>query len=875
VSALHWIPQNPRSLGRCRFPRGLCLSAVIVVFGLVRLAAQTGFTERVLTEDWKLRPLPAGAVFDPSAAEPANEADWLPVARMPAMVHDVLVQLGRIEPPWMPGRAEACLWVAESDWLYQLDFTAADSGSGAWLVFEAMEGIFDVYLNGRKIASHENAYIPLRVEVSRLLGKSNRLQLHCRSVFRRVNGQSVALTCVDGDENRPVRRPKANYSTYLGPRPYFSRTGVFRAIRLQTTGGSELQEVLAQATLDRDLTEGRVVVQVAGRSAAPSVAVTLRLLGPDGLLVAETETTTVTKDGAFTAQPSLTVVRPELWWPRGYGAQPLYRAEIGLRIEGRLHQRMQRTLGFRRIEMPRLLHFTVNGRPVRLWGGCWVTPRWDSAVWEKARAERLFQLAEHANFNVLRAWGEVEAPPDEFYEMADARGFLVWQDIPDLPLAPDPASLARTRVETEIHVKRLQHHPSILCWCGGNEHAMWAQTEYDMQLQERGPWAGLPAAEVAGDVCRKLDPNRHYQPSSPYYGAEPNDPRQGNTHGYTSMWFVPGYDYLNFASEDTRIAAPVLHSLQRMMRPEDVWPAAYSPGFAPGDLYPFPKTWLAYTTAQSWKKTGPVEQFYDATDAASAVYRLGMAEALYYVDTIERQRRGRPADAADDERRCGGYLVWKFNDSWPQIYAGKVDYFLEPYHAYYALRRAFAPVLLSFEIDSFVRLWAVNDSPAPVSGKVRIRLFNIEQNRYRHEIERELTLAPDRSAVVVRLDEAGIVTFRRDHLLVASWLDAAGRELARSIVLTDLERHVTFPEAKLDVQVREGALAITTDRFARAVTLTGDASGDAFGWFFEDNYFDLLPGETKIVRILGDHRAGRITAQAHYSPYTATVDWRR
>ena len=59
------------------------------------------------------------------------------------------------------------------------------------------------------------------------------------------------------------------------------------------------------------------------------------------------------------------------------------------------------------------------------------------------------------------------------------------------------------------------------------------------------------------------------------------------------------------------------------------------------------------------------------------------------------------------------------------------------------------------------------------------------------------------------------------------------------------------------------------------MTLEGDANGDPFGWFFEDNYFDLLPGEVKTVRILGQPPRGRITARAWYSPHATTVDWSR
>jgi hypothetical protein len=372
-----------------------------------------------------------------------------------------------------------------------------------------------------------------------------------------------------------------------------------------------------------------------------------------------------------------------------------------------------------------------------------------------------------------------------------------------------------------------------------------------------------------------MDPDRYYQPSSPFYGETPNDPQEGNTHGYTNMWFVPGYDYLNFASEDTRIAAPPLHSLRRFMAPEDIWPEDYSPIYTHGDIYPYPKTWRRYTTGSSWKKTGPVEQFYDPTDAASLVHRLGMAEALYYTDTIERQRRGREATDTSGRRRCGGYLVWKYNDSWPHVYSGKVDYFLEPYHTYYALRSAYAPILLSFDKGAYIYLWLVNDTRVPVAGTARIQLFHLDRNEIRKEIVRDVVVPPGASEVILQLDEAGIGTFRKEHVLHASLSDEAGRLLAQAHCLGDIERRVTFPDARLGVQIQDGALVLRSDKYAKTVTLEGDANGDAFGWFFEDNYFDLMPGEQRRVRVLGRHDEGKITVKAWYSPHVTTVDWRR
>ena len=109
------------------------------------------------------------------------------------------------------------------------------------------------------------------------------------------------------------------------------------------------------------------------------------------------------------------------------------------------------------------------------------------------------------------------------------------------------------------------------------------------------------------------------------------------------------------------------------------------------------------------------------------------------------------------------------------------------------------------------------------------------------------------------------------------WQGIAGPALRKSLHQDRAgeSRWSASPDAKLDVTVVDRVLKIRSDKFARAVTLTGDADGDPFGWFFDDNYFDLMPGETKTVRIFGRHTEGRVTAKAWYSPHATTVEWAR
>jgi beta-galactosidase/beta-glucuronidase len=837
------------------------------------------WNSKEISDGWKIKSLTPRKSLDTSfliKAENTKQSDgWLSASTMPAMIHDILLEHGRIEIPWLPGAAEKCQWVAEQDWVYTVKFEAAQIDTESLLRFNGLDTIVDVYLNGKQIASHLNMYLPLVVDVSGKLEKENTLVLHFHSVYEKSEGKLTRIRNVNGDPDRRVRRPNQNYSKYLGPHPNFSRVGVYDRIFLETTHGSKITEVVAGASLNETFSVGTVNLDIAGMCRTDNVEISVCLLDPERKTVTTLTSHPSIQEGTFTNQINIKVDKPYLWWPQGYGDQHMYRIQASLIIDGKTHQTVTRKVGFRRVKMPKRLHFEINGVPVRLWGGCWVTPRWDTAVWDQSRVDKLFAMAEHAHFNAFRVWGVVESPRDDFYEMADARGFLLWQDFTELPLAADVESRAICRREATLLIKRLKHHPSIVVWCGGNEAAMWNHQEYNGKLEDRGPWRGLIAAEEVGEICRKLDPDRYYQPSSPYYGENPNDPKEGNTHGYTNMWFVPGYDFLNFASEDTRIAAPPLHSIKRFMAPEDIWPSDYSPIYEHGDIYPYPKTWLRYTTGTSWKKTGPVELFYDATDAASLVYRLGMAEALYYQDVIERQRRGRQATDTSGHRLCGGYLVWKFNDSWPHVYSGKVDYFLEPYHVYYTLRRAYAPVMLSFDKGAYIYLWVVNDTQKTIAGTAKIQLLHLDRNEIRKEIVRQVSIEPGRSEVVVRLDHVGIATFRKEHVLYADLTDEFGQIIAEAHCLGDIERRVTFPDSRLDVKVRDGDLVITSDKYAKSVILTGNADGDEFGWFFEDNYFDLMPGREKIVRILGDHRYGLLTVKAWYSPYITKVEWHK
>jgi beta-mannosidase len=782
---------------------------------------------------------------------------------MPAMVHEILLEQGKIDAPWKSGGVEKCAWVSAKDWVYVSKF-AAPAEPERYLYFQRMEGAVEVYLNGRHIASHADVNAPLEVRVTGQLSAENTLVLHFLSGPRSAPGLA------------PVPSHREPLGTYLGPNPDLQVFGVFDRIVLEVSNGTRFHEVLANASVDDSLQKGTLRVEAQGTSQHRTVTLRVQLYHPDGSVAGESHTDCAIHDASFRGSCEVAVDHPVLWWPRGYGEQPLYRVETTLLADCAPQEMQEEKVGFRRITMTKPLHFVVNDVPVYMHGASFLMDNILTKVWNPARQERLFALAENANFNTFRVWAERATLLDEFYDMADARGFLVWQDLSLLPLESDAEHRELALKMAAQQVNRLKHHASIFCWSGGNEAPMWYHQSFNKDFKDHGPWPGLAGFEAVGALCKRLDPERYYQVSSPYSanGVDPNDPRTGDTHGYNSQWFIPGDDYMTFATEDTRISSPPIHSLERFVAPEDLWPKGYTTLRLKGDRLPYPKSWLPYTTSESWGKVGPVEQFYDATDAASLVQRLGMAATVYYLDTVERQRRGRTATDTTGERHCAGYLAWKFNDSWPQIYSAKVDYFLEPYHTYYALKRTFAPVLLSFEVGTYIYLWAVNDSTSAVHGTATIQLYHVELNQVHKEIACKVDVAPGQSVVVVRLDQAGIGSFRREHVLFATLSDQAGTTIARTNAFVEIERKLAFPDATLQVRKVDGALQIATDKFARTITLEGEGPGDPGGWFFEDNYFDLFPGETKTVRVLGRNREGRIHAKPWYSSRRTTLEWK-
>lgn len=783
------------------------------------------------------------------------------VPSMPMQVHEVLIYHNVIEDPAVSGSGEHCTWVSERDWIYVCTVTAdAEEMEGAdfcTLRLGGVDTLADLYWNRELVASGRDVYLPVTADLTGKWRRENELILHVHSPHAylrelempaRYEGRIMPKWAL-------IRGFHRGYDDYLGFPPYLTRMGVYDQITL-AWGSGGIEELALKVSLDEEHVGCVEAHLTLVREPGPDTVAVCELMH-GGQCVQRQELAV----GQRKAVLRVCVEQPLLWNVATRGIPHLYRFCVRVLEKGKETDRAERKVGFRRIEKVGDFAFRLNGMPLKLWGANVAPLDNRTGCYQRERAERIIRMAVEGNMNCLRIWGSTDRLPDEFYERCDEAGLLLWQDFfHDYSLYPEEEEFrALCRKEAEYQVRRLAFHPCVLLWCGSNESIMCR----DFSNPGRECIGYRIYDEDYREICHRLDPERYYHLSSPSGGSYANDPLAGDTHSYTSTWFVPGGRYPVFLSENMRAYPPVYHSMLRMLGEDRLWPKGETGQMCKGTLFPWPESWRPFTSAESWQKISHVEEFFDANDAVSMIYRFGASVGRYMEDCVGRYRRGRSYEERQENfRKCQGHLWWKMNTSAPHIYSGLLDYYMEPYIPYYALKRCYQPFQLFFSVDDYIGVWAVNDTVETIRGTVYVELFHLGNNEAVQFLQVPFSAEPDESVFVTDLNGFGQFLMNR-HVLCARAVDETGKVLTEIVGYADIERHMEFPDCRLRLSWDEGELVVETDRFARSVELLGEEDGDYFGWSFGDNYFDLLPGCAKRIRV-GGHRRGTVHAKGYY-----------
>ncbi len=803
--------------------------------------------ELVLTANWQLK---AHDARQPLAEAFSSPDGWLP-ATVPGSVHQDLLTAGAIPDPFIGLNELDVQWIGERDWLYRgtFDLPAALLGEDeVTLCFDGLDTYATVWLNGQQILQSENMFVPARVAVKeQLRGGSNELRIHFASALKRgqaLEAEQGKMTVWNGDPSRVyVRKAQYHYGWDWGPT--LLTAGPWRAIRLEAYS-TRIADLHSPIEVSADLQEAKIPIQVTLEGNYAELAVQLSLYGPDGVVIA---TATVVPT-ANHVDHTFIIRQPALWWPAGHGLQPLYRVEAALVADdAQLDQRAIR-IGLRRLALVQepladaagsTFYFAINNRPIFCGGANWIpadsfTPRISE---EKYRT--LLQMAADANMAMIRVWGGGIYEEDCFYDICDELGLLVWQDFLfacGLYPAPDWFQTS-VRAEAEANVQRLRNHPSLVIWCGNNEDYQLAHSikAYDPTVTTDLANSAFPARAiyegVLPEVCAALDPTRPYWPGSPYLGDNPSDPTQGDRHTW-DIWHGRMAPYQEYASYGARFVS----EFGMQAYPHRATIDAFAP---PEERFPASRTLEHHNKAEGGVRRIAAylaDNLRTPADLDGMIYATQLIQAEAMAAAIRGWRRnfGGPGHYA-----MAGALIWQLNDCWPVTSWALVDYALRPKAAYYAVKRALAPLVVELaKRANGADLWVVSQLAAPVTATIHIDMWTLDGERLAR-IERILQIVPHQAT--------SLAPFTYDvpeTVVLGAQLLVDGVVISRNALWPEPLKYLPLADSALTLTRSGEEIRLSTVRPVKGMWLDG---GDGVRW--SDNLLDLMPDEEIVLTAQG------------------------
>lgn len=829
-----------------------------------------------IDKGWSFRLLPGNA----QGAAHAEAAPWR-AATVPGTVHTDLLSNRLIADPYV-GAPEAKLqWIGLADWEYRTRFDAPRTALASArndLVFEGLDTYAEVWLNGARVLDADNAFRTWRVPVQgKLRAKGNELRIVFRSPIAKLLPGVQAMPhkllgnypSPYGDEPKDamtanfVRKPGYHYGWDWGPR--YVTAGISKPIVLQSWDTVRIDDL--QLRQDR-VDEARAdLAAVASLDVVREGAFILRLwqTTPDGRRSLAAERRAELHAGANRIELPVQVDRPQRWFPNGYGAQPLYRYELEVGSsngdgKGTIARAGART-GLRSIELRRdpddkgrSFYFAVNGIPVFAKGANTIPFDMFQPRVNKAQLRRVLQSAVDANMNFLRSWGGGYYESEDFFDLADELGLLVWQDFMfggGMPPAYDDAFRANVVLEARDQVRRLRNHPSLALWCGNNEEEIaWKYWGAGKELKAADPafadkvWKGY--VQLFGTDLRKVVAEEGG--GIAYWASSPGDdlldvantPASGDMH-YWEVWGNPAYPpskYLEitprFMSEYGLQAWPVQRTIDAFARREEQ-------GVATPVIEAHQK-FLAGKGNERLMKYVDYE-FGETRDFAAFVYLSQAAQAEGIELAALHHRASRPFTM--------GSLYWQLNDVWPGASWSSVDWFGRWKALQFHARRFYAPVAVAAlrSPGGKTTVSLLNDRTHAVKGELRLRLSTLDGKLLRDE-RRPVELAPLSAAKAVDYTDAELLGGADPASTVAVFdLRVDGEAASRGAVYFRAAKDMQWPDPGLQAQWRRDgdgyALELHAAKFARAVWLdTGELDAE-----LSDNALTLLPGESVVLHV--------------------------
>jgi beta-mannosidase len=795
---------------------------------------------------------------------------------VPGCPHHDLWKSGEIPDPYVDRNSLLSEWIPQRTWLYKKTFAVRGEvkGQRIFLHFEGVDYQAEFFLNGESLGTHTGMFTPVVFEVTDKL------------LYDKENLIAVVIEAAPHEEPQVgrtsrVRTVKTRMNYWWDFCPRLVHLGVWDDVYLEVTGPIRITDVFVRPQLSDDFDHADVAMTIELDSTLQGEVDLEITLCQAGSFRLHRWTHLDLQTGNTHLETCIEVDSPQLWWPNGYGEQDSYEVTVRIfystdNIVGQPEVSAVRTVpcGIRQVRLlpnesadPIALPYTfiVNGRKVYAKGWNWVPMDVMYSVPQPAKLERLLTLAKRAHVNLLRVWGGGLIEKESFYEDCDRLGIMVWQEfiqsssgIDNTP-SDSPEYVRMVADAAEQIVPRKRNHPSLVVWCGGNELTGASELPLD---------SSHPVLAVLKTVVQRLDPDRLWLPTSP------SGPAFGNTleliakdpstlHDIHGPWEYQG------ATEQYTLynqGASLLHSefgvegitnfrtLNATLSKDHQWPVDLdNPSWFHRGAW--------WVKRPMWDKTfGELNSIEDLIHAT----QFTQADGLRYALEADRRRK----------YRNSGTLPWQFNEPYPMAACtSAVDYYARPKPSYYAVRRAYAPLMICARFPTLAcegceqfeaEAWVCNSHDQSYSNvTIHMRLIGVSGRIYAERIE-TVSFGSNSSTRLSAVQEL-LTNIREDvFFLDLQLLNVEGTLLCKNRYTfsrtANLAPLLACPATTLSVSSSATLEKNSRENESILTLFNGGDAAAMFVWledardlntpgyaYFDENYFCLLPGESQSV----------------------------
>ena len=647
---------------------------------------------------------------------------------VPSVVQQSLYENGVIPHPYLGTVENELLWISDHVWDYALRFDV-DEGllekEFVELVFEGLDTYADISLNGYELISTDNQFREWKVDVKRYLKeKDNLLEVHFTgydSVMTDLYEQVLPVL----PEKYAVSR-KAPYQHGWDWAPKYKNVGIWKPVKLMGWNEVRLEDAYAVTGI-ADSVHAMLTLHLDVENATDGE---YEVIVSTGSTILANRSLSLSKGRHHKVFPVF-IQDPQLWWPNEMGEQPLYDFEVVLKKDDRVLDTKKFKTGIRTFEMVdepdsigRAFYFKVNGVPMYAKGANYV-PEEMIETWINAdNTLKLLQMAKNAHFNMLRVWGGGIYPSDDFFNICDSLGILVWQDFMYAgSMYPfDETFLENARIEAEEQVRRLASHPSLALWCGGNEIS---EGYYNWGWQKSLGWSEEDDQAIKAGYDRLFegilpwsveiyDGSRPYWPSSPSKGwGRPESLTEGDVHYWGVWWGEQPYEMYRekvgrFNSEYGYQSYPDYSTLQKIAQGKALSKDAKV--IAAHQKHPRGTRQIDDFIKRYFPNVKP-------KDFEEYVHLSQLSQAYGMEIAIEAHRTAKPYNM--------GTLYWQLNDAWPVTSWSSIDYYGNPKVFYERLKTLYAPVLLSLDRKDY-GVFVTSDLLRDIDGTLTVAVCDLE-----------------------------------------------------------------------------------------------------------------------------------------------------